>query len=577
MTSTPNPEHGRAFDAWFDRFVDDYLQQRPVDATFLGAHRYDGLLPDHSRERDAGRVASARQQIAALDTIPFEGLTETQIFDRALARSALELQIWETGSRFFQAGNPAHHTSAAVLSIVALFRCERESPDHRAEAAIQRMHELPAFLATARDRVSRAPLVWTERAILQADAGLGYFRDGIRMLAADHGIDHPEFIRQADNVALAFEGHAAWLRSVLYEQRIPFRSAGTAAFDRYLHQGHFLPAGQSTEWWFDYAHAELVETTRELRELAAAIDWKRPARQQLAELAGEHPAVDAYYGAFGTAWRTRRQQAIDADLVSWPDTDVQFSPIPCSDRQIASALPYPLYRCLLPSSDRGTVEMLVPPCDPDMPPAERIAVLRRINGVRIDLDFAIREAGLGRHVQCAHAGRSSSRIGRIAGIEGASRPVMFCGGTLVDGWATYATELMEEIGVLTGRQRLAEAQHRVRIAARAVADTAIHSDEFTLERAARFLRDEANLPASVALQETLRLSMFPGTGMQALAGVAAIDELRRQIEEREGARFTLRSFHDRLLSYGAIPMTLIAASMLESGNARGENVTARRW
>ena len=64
---------------------------------------------------------------------------------------------------------------------------------------------------------------------------------------------------------------------------------------------------------------------------------------------------------------------------------------------------------------------------------------------------------------------------------------MFCAGSLVEGWACYATELMEEIGALTPLERLSEAQTRLRMAARAVADTAIHSGEFSLERAARVL------------------------------------------------------------------------------------------
>jgi uncharacterized protein (DUF885 family) len=47
-----------------------------------------------------------------------------------------------------------------------------------------------------------------------------------------------------------------------------------------------------------------------------------------------------------------------------------------------------------------------------------------------------------------------------------------------------------------------------------------------------------------------------------LIGTDAIRDLRRQMQKREGADFTLRAFHDRFLSYGAIPVSLIAASMV---------------
>ena len=560
-----SPSESRvAFDAWFERFLEDYLRRRPVNATFLGARHYDAELPNFSLEADADLIAHARDQIAALDAIPFEGLTEIQVFDRALARAFLEIQLWETGSPFFQAGNPAHHTSEAVFSVISLFRRAAEPLDERVDAAIQRMRKLPDFLATARSRMTKAPLVWTERAIRESAAGMAYFGEGLRLLGEEQGIDRPEFLRQAERAAQACDEHKTWLSAELYERRIRFRPAGTEVFDFSLNRGHFLPAEQTTEWWFDYAHAELIETTQELRELANAIDWKRSARQQLNDLADQHPQAADYYGAFGSAWRRRRQQAIDAELVSWPEVEVEFRPIPRSDRRAAEGLRYPLYRCPPPFGDPRDDRMFVPPCDPEMSPDAQHAVLRRINSTHIELDFAVRDAGLGRHVQSQHAIRSGSRVGQIAGVEGASRVAMNCGGALAGGWPCYALELMEEIGALTPEQRLAEAQHRVRIAARAVADTAIHSGEFSIERAARFLRDEAAMPASAALEEAVSISMFPTTRLLPLVGVAAIDELRRQIEDREGASFSLQSFHDRLLSYGAIPVTLIAASMLEA-------------
>lgn len=565
MSVESTVENGLVFDRWLDGFFDHYLQWNPVNATFLGASRYDNELPDYARDADTDRIAHTRDLIARVDRIPSDSLEETQIYDRALARAFLETQLWETGSRFFQAGNPSHHTREALFSIVALFQRDIVSQDDRVDAAIARMQKLPGFLATARDRIGSAPLVWTERALRETEAAVVYFREGVHLLAQEQrGID-TAFVRQAEIAAGAFSEHAQWLRSVLAERRIPFRPAGTEVFDHCLHRGHFLPVDQTTDWWFDYAHAELVETTRELRELARAIDWKHSTQQQLADLSRHHPLVSEYYGSFERFWNRRRQQAIAANLVSWPSDEIEFRPIPPSERTLAQQMPYQLYRCAPPLEGHTTQRMLVPPCDTGMSPAEQEAILRHMHNTRIDLDFVVRQGGLGRYVQQSHAVQASSRIGRIAGVDCAAKRAMFCSGTLVDGWMSYATELLEEIDVLTDQHRLWEARHRVRIAARAVADIAIHSGEFTVERTARFLRDEAWMSASEALDEAVTHSMFPGTGVAALAGLAAIDELRRQLEDREGVDFSPRVFHDRLLGYGAIPVTLIAASMLNAG------------
>lgn len=562
MTDSTNPENSRAFDAWFDAFLDDYLKRRPVSATFMGAHQYDHTLPDYSPDADADLAASARDLIATLDAIPNDGLSEAQIYDRILTRGFLEIQLWEVGSPFFQAGNPSHHTGEAGFSVISLFQRDAEPQADRVDAAISRMAALPAFLEMARQRVTSAPLVWTERAIREADAATEYFSNGVKILAEERGIERPEFLKQAAVAAQAFDEHAAWLRSVLAEQRTPFQPAGTEAFDRYLHKGHFLPAEQTTAWWFDYAHAELVEATQEMKDLAKAIDWKRSWKEQLAEIPDHHPTVDRYYQTFGEVWDRSRQQAIDAELVTWPDFPIDFGPISRSDRQAAKGLYYLYYRCPPPFGYHDSHRYVVPPCEPEMTPEEQEAVLRSTNDSQIKLNHVIHHAGLGHHVQNYHAFRAESRVGRMAGTDCASRIGMFCGGTLVEGWACYATELMEEIGALTPLERLSEAQTRLRMAARAVADTAIHSGEFSLERAARFYRDEAGMPASAALGEAVKNSMFPGAAMMYLAGTAGIDELRKAMAEKEGANFSLKAFHDRFLTYGAIPVTLIAASML---------------
>ena len=367
--------------------------------------------------------------------------------------------------------------------------------------------------------------------------------------------------------ARAFREHAVWLREELSLRRSPFKPAGTEAFDRYLHKGHFLPANQTTEWWFDYAHAELVEATLEMKDLAKSIDKKRSWKDQLAELPEHHPTADRYYPSFGEVWDRCRQQAIDAELVTWPDFPIDFAPIPRSDRQAAKGLYYLYYRCPPPFGYHDSHRYFVPPCEPDMSPEEQEAVLRSTNDAQITLNHVIHHAGLGHHVQNYNAFRAESRVGQMAGTDCASRVAMFCSGSLVEGWACYATELMEEIGALTPLQRLSEAQTRLRMAARAVADTAIHSGEFSIERAARFYRDEAAMPASAALGEAVKNSMFPGAAMMYLAGTAGIDELRRAMEDKEGSDFSLKSFHDRFLSYGAIPVTLIAASMLGTPEA----------
>jgi uncharacterized protein (DUF885 family) len=67
-----------------------------------------------------------------------------------------------------------------------------------------------------------------------------------------------------------------------------------------------------------------------------------------------------------------------------------------------------------------------------------------------------------------------------------------------------------------------------------------------------------------ATKEAVRNSMFPGTAIMYLLGTSTIHRLRQDF----GSRMTLREFHDRFLSYGSIPVTMIADLMTASETRR---------
>ena len=49
--------------------------------------------------------------------------------------------------------------------------------------------------------------------------------------------------------------------------------------------------------------------------------------------------------------------------------------------------------------------------------------------------------------------------------------------------------------------------------------------------------------------------------MMYLFGMDYIRDLRRDLSVRQGDAFSLAQFHDKFLSYGSIPVTLIGADM----------------
>ena len=133
----------------------------------------------------------------------------------------------------------------------------------------------------------------------------------------------------------------------------------------------------------------------------------------------------------------------------------------------------------------------------------------------------------------------------MAAVDAASRIAMFSGGTLAEGWACYACDLMEEIGFLTPLERVAQQHTRVRLLARAVADLELHSGRRTLDETAALYRDRGDDAGNEAAQaEAVKNSMFPGTAVMYWLGTRDLHALRARVRVARRrfasrARFTI--------------------------------------
>ncbi len=284
-----------------------------------------------------------------------------------------------------------------------------------------------------------------------------------------------------------------------------------------------------------------------------------PAVQEL--LAAEHPSAGNYLTRFEEKWTACRQAALDHDLVTWPVAPLRYVPLPAHTREAASSLYYLNYRSPAPFDPHGMFDYVVPPID-RLTGDALDARLRMMNDSVITLNHVVHHGAIGHHVQNHHAYAGASRVGRVAAVDTANRIAMFSGGSLAEGWACYVCDLMEEIGFLTPLERIAQQHTRVRIAARAVADLSIHSGALTSPQAARLYVDRAYMSEAAAHGEAVRNTMFPGTAVMYWLGTRGLHRLRASVRLRQGDAFSMRAFHDRVLSYGAIPVMLISKLML---------------
>lgn len=571
---TPGPPAGEALDRVFAAFY----RRRPVTATFTGLHEHDHRLPDWSPRGltdEAAELRTLRRDLADAGCPHDAQVTRfPDEVDLVLADAHLEIAQAEHDSGHFVHRNPSLWTGEAIFGVLSLVTRDFAPLPDRLDAARQRLAAIPRFLTQARAVILEAPIDWKGRAKRECQTAARLFGETLPAWAeAQAPAPGPAWRVAAQVAARAFADLDTWLgpigggsplsflRSTLASAPSDRESAGRDLFSLLLRRGHFVTT--PIDDLLRDATDALDEATARLTAMSAPHGgW--PAVQEL--LAADHAPADEYLSCLERKWQACKAASDAADLVTWPDAPLRYQEIPAHTRDAAPHLYYLNYRSPAPFDPFGTFEYVVPPIG-GLPPDQVEARLRGMNHSVMMLNHVVHHGAIGHHVQNHHAYRCASRVGRVAAVDTANRIAMFGGGSLAEGWACYVCDLMDEVGFLKPLERIAQQHTRVRIAARAVADLSIHTGRMTVPQAAWLYEDRAHMAQAAAKAESVRNSMYPGTAVMYWLGTQGLHRLRAEVERREGAGFSRRRFHDRVLSYGAIPVALIARLMLQDETA----------
>ena len=135
----------------------------------------------------------------------------------------------------------------------------------------------------------------------------------------------------------------------------------------------------------------------------------------------------------------------------------------------------------------------------------------------------------------------------------------------VEGWAHYCEEMMLDAGYGSAdpRLRLAQLAEALLRDVRLIAAIEMHTRGMSEDAAARMFVEEAYLDPLPAEREATRGTFDPGY-LNYTLGKLMIKKLRDDLRRQEGANFSLRGFHDRLLELGAPPVPLARRHLLAS-------------
>ena len=140
-----------------------------------------------------------------------------------------------------------------------------------------------------------------------------------------------------------------------------------------------------------------------------------------------------------------------------------------------------------------------------------------------------------------------------------------------EGWALYCEQLMQEQGFLkTKEHRFVMLKDRLWRALRIIIDVKTQTGRMTYDEAADLMVRELHFPRAQACADLNWYSQSPSVPMGYALGWTIINRLREQEQKRLGDKFSLREFHDKLLSAGSISLPLVERDI--SSDDRNDDV-----
>ncbi|MFL6600406.1 MAG: DUF885 domain-containing protein [Steroidobacteraceae bacterium] len=527
----------------------EYYQWRdtayPVGTSAAGDHRFDARLTDYTMSEVLERRQHVSDLLKQVDALEQTGWSKDDRVDRILFQAQL------AGVDFFdrqldpESSDPQLYVNECSNSIFSLLQKEYAPHRVRALAATARLEKMPALLRTGRTNLTHPVKLYASLAIQAARGGDDLYTASLMTLADDLSpAERKRLVKARDAAIKSLHEYADWLDSGL--ARMPdWQPMGEATYNYLLKRILLLPFDAH-----DVAHLGEVELAR-YRGLEALL--KDPSLASPDPARAKHVPKDQ--AEFLAAYESRLTEIVEFlranRLVTIPPYVGPFQ-----IRQLPEAFK--------PTAPGGFMN---PPGIYDKDPGGFffIPTYNPRSG-----NFYIRAAiedprpilgheGIpGHFLQISIANHVESEIRRQHGDS-----------VFAEGWALYGEEMLMREGLYPSGaaaegQVLRLSRYR---AARIGVDVNLHTGRWTFEQAVQYFMEGGGLDREAAEGEAAGAASSPSQKISYITGKWQIMRLLGRYRDSEGTNFRLGAFHDKLISYGTLPLSVVEWLMFDDDSS----------
>jgi len=437
--------------------------------------------------------------------------------------------------------DPQIYVNESSSGIFSLLKKEYAAKKRRAAAAVSRLLAVPGMLQLARANLIRPVKLYAQLAISAARHGDDLYTKSLMTLA--DGLDEADRTRLAnarDGAVKALHDFADWLEA--RQTTMPdWKPMGEAEYNYLLHRVLLLP----------FEAREVVTLGEiELARYRALEAWlKNPS------YASPDPAraarIPKDQAEFLAAYEARLREITDFLAANYLITIPSYMG-PFQIRQLPEAFK--------PTSPGGFMNppglydrdptgfYFIPTYDPK---SENFYIRAAIEDPRPILGH---EGIPGHFLQLSIANHLADEIRR-----------QHRDNTFVEGWALYGEEMLMREGLYPDQspsqgQVLRLSRYR---AARIGVDVNLQTGRWTFPQAVDYFMEAGGLDREAATGEAAGAASSPSQKIGYMVGKWQIMRLLGRYREAQGTGFRLGEFHDRLISYGSLPVSVIEWLMFD--------------
>ena len=515
----------------------------PASASAAGLVAQDSRLGSFDAETVREHVAALRSLTGAVEEIEPDELQDE--IDRTALLGEMRSRVFRLQFEQPHIRNPGFWLSHLLQGLYALL--SRHEPDFsgRAPAVLARLEATPVFLETARATIDDPPSVFVDTTMSMLGGGGQLIAEIVSVFAtaAPHLADP---LKNAGQSALqSLVGFGGVLRDEIEPSPDPNAFAiGEDQFSRRLQHEHALMAGAPELWRYGLHLQE--EVTAEIVVLARRLG-PGPWHDIVDALRNDAPPADQLLACYRQEIDRATNFVLEYDLVTVPEAPLEVVPTPAF---LAALVPFAAYEPPpLYLSDR-TGRFYVTAPDPSLPPKLLAQQCwgHCVHGIPA---MVAHEAAPGHHLQLVSAQGLGSEVRRHIWS-----PIM------VEGWALYSEQLMGEAEYYPNDEaRLFQLVNLLWRAVRVVLDVGLHTRGMTPAEAVDYMVEHLPIERPSAEAEVRRYCAWPTYQLCYAVGRRELLRLRDAYASREGARYRARRFHDELMGYGGLPVSLASWGM----------------